>query len=105
MTEDDDLGSNILPDAPSKPIRRNTVEPSKTVKLVLEENDEIPPTGLFIGLNGRGYLIRAGEEVEVPAGVAEILEHAITSVPQVDPQTKQVVGYRDRMRYPFRRVA
>lgn len=102
MTEE--LGSNIGDDADVKVIKRKTVEKPKTVRLQLEENDEIPPTGLFVGLNGRGYLIRAGEEVEVPYGVAEILENAVTSVPQLDPQTKQVVGYRDRMRYPFRRM-
>lgn len=101
---DEELGSNIDADAP-KIIKRKTVEAPSTVKIILEENDEIPPTGLFIGLNGRGYLIVAGEEVTVPSGVVEILEHAITSVPQLDPQTKQVVGYRDRMRYSFRRVA
>lgn len=100
---DQELGSNIEAEAPAAP-KRKTVAKPETVKIILEENDEIPPTGLFVGLNGRGYLIRAGEEVTVPSGVAEILEHAITSVPQMDPQTRQVVGYRDRMRYPFRRV-
>lgn len=100
---DMDLGSNIA-DEPVVVKRKVATAKPDTVKIILEENDEIPPTGLFVGLNGRGYLIRAGEEVTVPSGVAEILEHAITSVPQMDPQTRQVVGYRDRMRYPFRRV-
>lgn len=104
MNDDVELGSNIPDDTP-KVIKRKSVEKPASMKIVLEENEEIPPTGLFVGLNGRGYLIRPGEEVEVPSGVVEILEHAITSVPQVDPQTRQVVGYRDRMRYPFRRVA
>lgn len=101
---DMDLGSNIA-DEPVAVVKRKaaTAKP-ETMKIILEENDEIPPTGLFVGLNGRGYLIRPGEEVTVPAGVVEILEHAITSVPQMDPQTRQVVGYRDRMRYAFRRV-
>lgn len=100
---DTDLGSNIGDETVVVKRKVATAKPD-TVKIVLEENDEIPPTGLFVGLNGRGYLIRAGEEVSVPLGVAEILEHAITSVPQMDPQTRQVVGYRDRMRYPFRYV-
>lgn len=74
------------------------------VKLVVEENEDIPPTGLPISLNGKAYIIRPGETVSVPIGVKEILDHAITSVPQVDPSTRQVVGYRDRLRYPYRVV-
>ncbi len=73
-----------------------------TVRIVLEENDAIPPTGLFVGDNGRGYLIRAGEEVDVPTGVLEILGNAKTSVPTIDPQSLQVIGYRDKMLYPYR---
>jgi hypothetical protein len=97
-----DLGSNLTAETP-KVVRKPVGAPA-TVKIMVEENDDIPPTGLFVGLNGRGYLIRPGEEVEVPAGVVEVLTNAVMSVPQVDPQTRQVVGYRERMRYPFRRV-
>lgn len=75
-----------------------------TTRIVLEENDNIPPTGLFVGDNGRGYMIRPGEEVDVPAGVLEILSNAITSVPTIDPQSLQVIGYRNKMMYPFRIV-
>lgn len=81
-----------------------SVAKSDKIKIILEENDDIPPTGLFVGLNGMGYLIRPGVEVEVPPGVAEILQNAITSMPTLDPTSGQVVGYRERMRYPFRRV-
>ena len=101
---DIELGSNIEDAAPVVVKKKAATAKPDTVRIILEENEEIPPTGLFVGLNGRGYLIKPGEEVTVPAGVAEILEHAVTSVPQVDPQTRQVVGYRDRMRYAFRRL-
>jgi hypothetical protein len=33
-----------------------------------------------------------------------VLDEAITSAPQVNPQTLQVEGYRPRMRFPYRRV-
>lgn len=104
-----DLGSNLDEEAP-KPKRSKVVKaaPAKaagTIRIVLEENDEIPPTGLFVGLNGRGYLIRPGEEVDVPRGVAEILSHAVMSTPSIDPSTKQVIGYRERMRYPYRTIS
>ena len=49
-------------------------EQPKTVKIRLpltrEEKDDV-----FVGLNGRTYLIKRGETVEVPEGVAEILKH------------------------------
>lgn len=99
-----ELGSNIDMEVPKikKPVASNGL--NKTTRIVIEENDDIPPTGLPIGLNGMVYVIRPGEEVDVPPGVLEVLDHAVMSVPQVDPQTKQVVGYRDRMRYPYRVV-
>lgn len=102
----EDVEANLGPaDASSAKVRKvKTVAKQAKVKIVLEENEEIPPTGLFIGLNGVGYLIRPGEEVEVPYGVKEVLEHAVMSMPAIDPVTKQVLGYRDRMRYPFRVV-
>lgn len=92
-----ELGSNI-----SK-AEQKAAKP-KHVRIVLEENDNIPPTGLFVGENGRGYLIRPGEEVDVPAGVLEILSNAVVSVPTIDPQSLQVIGYRDKMMYPYRIV-
>ena len=33
-------------------------------------------TEVFVGLNGRGYRIRKGVEVEVPESVAEVLRNA-----------------------------
>lgn len=102
----EDFESNLdASDEPVAKIRKaKTVKQSDTVRIVLEENEDIPPTGLFLGLNGRGYLIRPGEPVDVPKGVVEILDHAVMSSPQMDPSTKQIVGYRDRMRYPYRMV-
>jgi hypothetical protein len=104
-TQEVTLGTNIEAEAPKKVGRPSkAARQQETVRILLEENEEIPPTGLFVGLNGRGYLIRAGEEVDVPVGVAEILAHAVMSTPSIDPSTKQVIGYRERMRYPYRTI-
>ena len=51
----------------------NKVKSPKKVKIKLpltrtEKND------VYVGLNGKGYLIKRGVEVEVPFGVAKILE-------------------------------
>lgn len=52
----------------------NETKAPKKVKIKLpltrEEKDDV-----YVCLNGKSYLIKRGKEVEVPAGVAEILQH------------------------------
>ena len=89
--------------APLKSRAKGKVElPRKTI--VLEENDNIPPTGQFIQVNGRSYMLRPGEPAEVPQEVINALEQAVQETPQVDPTTRQVVGYRKKLRFPYRIV-
>ena len=73
------------------------------VKIILEENDNIPPTGLFVGINNKSYLIRAGEEVEVPVEVVEVLNDAVEDVPRTDGNNN-VLDYRKKMRFPYRLI-
>lgn len=70
-------------------------------KIVLEDNDQIGPNGQFFGAQGKGYLLRPGEPVEVPESILNILDTAVTSVP-IQDSSQTVIGYRDRLRFPYR---
>jgi len=74
----------------------------KKVRIILEENDEIPPSGQFIGINGAGYLLKPGIEVEVPDSIIEVLNNAIKSKPVIDPDTRRIVDWRPTPRFPYR---
>lgn len=109
-----DLGSNI-PEVKPRRAKANAaaaakaagkvVSGPKLTRIILEENDDIPPTGLFVQHNGRPFVIKPGEPVDVPNEIISILNDAVISTPVKDPTTLQVIGHRDRMKYPYRRVS
>jgi hypothetical protein len=74
------------------------------VWIVLDDNDDIPPTGLFVGHNGTGYIIQTGVPVPVPAFLLSILDDAVMDAPIINPTDQKVMGYRPRPRYTYRRV-
>lgn len=106
------------------------------VRIILEENEGIAPSGQYFGLHGNwintktlealepevmngsmtrkeaqetatekvqfeAYL-RSGEEADVPVELLSLLNDAVQDVPIVDPITSQVLGYKSRLRYPYR---
>jgi len=106
------------------------------VRIILEENEGIAPSGQYFGLHGtwinpetlealeqqvqdkemtrkeaqveateniqfEAYL-RSGEEADVPVELLMLLNDAIMDVPVIDPITSQVLGYKSRLRYPYR---
>lgn len=94
-----ELGSNLQEEPRAKPIGM-----PETRRIILEESDDIPPTGLFIGHNGKSYLLRTGEPVDAPLFLIEILDHAVKMAPVVNPQTRQVVNWRKVHRFAYRYV-
>ena len=98
-----ELQSN-LKEPKIKPIMDKVTGAEPRVKIILEENDNIPPNGQYFGVNGKGFIIRPGEVVNVPLGLLSVLDSAVESRPVISPLTRQTTGYRDRLRYPYRRV-
>lgn len=97
-----------LPPEPApaaKPARRSAAPAAvvkNTVRILLEESDDIPPGGLFLGHNGRTYMLRPGVEADIPLFLKEILDHSVITVPEIDPMTRQVRGWRNRLKYNYR---
>jgi len=93
----DDGGDEARCELPSDPIEQ------PRVRIQLEENENIPPTGQFFGAQGRGYILRPGEPADVPQSIINILDTSVESHPVKDA-SDVVIGYRDRLRYPYRVV-
>ena len=111
MMNDTDLGeleSNLIESPePMKSTKKKAVPEAvakNTIRIILEESDDIPPSGLFLGHNGNTYMIRPGMEVDIPLFLKEVLDHAVITVPQIDPVTKGIVGWRSRQKYAYRVV-
>lgn len=96
------LASNLVADdhEPAAPLATAL---EKRVTIILEENEQIPPTGQFFGVQGRGYVLRPGEAAEVPLSIIDILNSAVMAVPVKDSGDR-VIGYRDKLRFPYRVV-
>lgn len=85
------MGREPLPTINKEAIMANTTNnattASKKVKIKLPltrgEKDDV-----WVALNGKSYLIKRGETVEVPAGVAEILQHK-------EEQLAQAMAYEE----------
>ena len=99
----DELQSNLHKDVqPRAKVPPTGMDKVDRVKIILEENDNIPPNGQYFGINGRGYLLRAGEEALVPRGIVDILDNAVQTTTITNPSTGRIIGHRDRLRFPYR---
>ena len=99
------LGTNTSPvvQKAEEPDKAPVVSVPKRIKIILDENENIPPSGQFFGINGASYLLRPGEEASVPPGIVDILENAIISVPILD-SGRRTSGWRNRHRFPYQIV-
>lgn len=94
----DNVPANIGDDDANIAVSEVDVE---RVRIMLEESETIPPGGQYFGVNGRGFILKPGQEVNVPMSIVDILNSAVMSVPVLD-EGQRVIGYRDKLRFPYR---
>jgi hypothetical protein len=75
----------------------------RKIRIELSENDEIPPTGQFFSVNDHSYVLRPGEEADVPEELVNVLEAAVVTIPIM--QGEKIVGYKNKLRFPYRVIA
>ena len=85
--------NNTTPEVPKKNSRKKTapeipVEEKVTIKLPRTKDG---PKEVMVRVNGDKYLIKCGVPVEVPARVAEVLEHA-------EEMAMEAMEYEDSVR-------
>lgn len=64
-------------------------KPGHTVIRLDKSRDE---HALFVGLNGTGYMIQRGKDVEVPDGVAEIIRNSLKAEDAADDYKESAIG-------------
>jgi len=105
ITIDNDvpMPSNKRVAMPTKEVAKPARASEKRVRIMLEESDEIPPTGQFFSVNDHAYILRPGEEADVPEELVEVLDNAIQEMPIM--QGDKIMGFRKRLRFPYRILA
>lgn len=89
-------------DAPAAVARSNQpVGVPRTVKIVVEAVDNMPPSGHPVGINGQCYILKPGVPQRVPYPILEILRNAKIGVSKRDPLTMRHLRFEDRLRLPF----
>jgi len=69
-------------------------------RIILQKNDDIPPSGLFIGHNGVGYNLKPSKEVDVPDFLLNVLDDAVVKKPVIGDNGR-ISHYEDSPRFPY----
>lgn len=83
------------------------VEPSqsgapKFYRVVMDDVDGYSPGGQFFGINGRAWMLQGGRTYVIPEALKTVLDQALESVAVLNPDTRRIEGYRNRLRFPYR---
>tara|TARA_R110000782_G_scaffold265815_1_gene359811 strand:- start:1181 stop:1660 length:480 start_codon:yes stop_codon:yes gene_type:complete len=87
-----------------KPLEGKDVSGAKRIKIIIHESaDPNAVNPVFVGVNGKGYTITRGQEVDVPNGVLEVLNNARETLYErkKDEYGKEYLSPREALSYPF----
>ncbi len=109
--DNDNTLSQPIPDIVSAPVASNKpiegtilAKSNKKVKLIIHESaNEHDINPVPVAVNGYAYIIKRGEEVEVPKSVAEALNNARMTVydRRNDDSGNEYLKPREALSYPF----
>lgn len=84
---------------------KDALDAAPRVKIRIHKTgDKNEQKQVYVGVNGVGYLIKRGEDVDVPEPVMRVLENAVQTVYDYDDDKGMLVR-RDALAYPFTRVS
>lgn len=90
-----------------KPASQNPAKTGeKRVLIQLHDSPDVPPAGVFIGVNGYGYTLKPGAPARVPVSVLGVLETAVVKRPVYagGQDTGKIVAWSEAPRYAFTRI-
>ena len=109
---DDVFGGKVEAEAPTEAEAPKAAAPKKAAPkkdevkrtwIVLQKNDEIPPSGLYIGHNGVGYNLKSGKKAHVPDFLLDVLDNAVVKKPIMGDDGR-ITGYEDSPRFAYQVV-
>lgn len=90
------------PRARSVPVESSQSGAPKFYRVVMDDVDGYPPGGQFFGINGRAWMLQGGRTYVIPEALKTVLDQALESVAVLNPDTRRIEGYRNRLRFPYR---
>lgn len=75
MPASEDIQKTELVSEGAQKTEPKKTEPKKTERILIPIDDDHREP-VFVGINGKTYLIKRGEEIDVPREVAEVLRNA-----------------------------
>lgn len=87
--------------APKKKAPAKAADPKANyVRIKLAHSKDIPPSGLYLGHNGKGYLLKPGVEADVPEFLLDVLDHAVQKSPVTGPNG-EVQSWEEQPRFMY----
>ena len=68
-------------------------------RILIHEAADIPREGMFISLNGYPYLVKPGEEIDIPRPVRQMLDTRVITLTSHDDNVKEYTKDIKRINY------